>query len=240
MRYVGGKSRLAKSIAEAVQSRRAGRSKYIEPFMGGGATFARMAPMFDQASAGDVVEDLVLLWTAARNGWEPPTDVDDTLYNTLRDAGPSPVRGFVGFGCSFGGKWFGGRAKGGYNADGTPRNHAAESARAVLRLAPKMHGTDIRLRGYQDWTPDADTVVYCDPPYAGTQAYGAAGAFDSAMFWKTAESWVADGALVLVSEYEAPDGWVPVLTREHRQSLQHGKEGRPKTTETLWVHVSQL
>ncbi|KOG22017.1 DNA adenine methylase [Streptomyces viridochromogenes] len=239
MRYVGGKSRLARAISEAIQARRQGRSKYVEPFLGGGATFARMAPLFDHASAGDVVPDLVLMWQAAKNGWQPPTDVDDALYEALKTAGPSPVRGFVGFGCSFGGKWFGGRAKGGFNADGTPRNHAAESARAVLRLAPRMAGADVRQCGYQDWRPDADTVVYCDPPYAGTQSYGAAGAFDSALFWKTAESWVADGALVLVSEYEAPAGWVPALVTEHRQSLQHGKGGRPKTVETLWVHETQ-
>ena len=38
------------------------------------------------------------------------------------------LTGFVGFGCSFGGKWFGGYAR---NAGGT--NYAAQSKRSLLK-----------------------------------------------------------------------------------------------------------
>lgn len=240
MRYVGGKSRLAKSIADVVAEYRDGRTKYLEPFLGGGATFARVAPEFDSASAGDVVPDLVLMWQAARDGWIPPTDVDDEMYASMKTAEPSALRGFVGFGCSFGGKWFGGRARGGFNAGGAPRNHAAESSRKVARMGTALAGAEIELRGYRDWTPGDDTVIYCDPPYAGTQGYGAAGGFDSEDFWRTAGRWTSDGALVLVSEYAAPAGWVSVMSRSHRQSLQGGTDDRPTTTERLWVHADAL
>lgn len=37
MRYVGGKSRSAKYIAEQVRAhRRSGQTRYVEPFLGGG------------------------------------------------------------------------------------------------------------------------------------------------------------------------------------------------------------
>lgn len=236
MRYVGGKSRIAKHIEGVILARRGHRQRYVELFIGGGAVLARIAPHFEHVRAGDVSPDLVLMWQAVAQGWTPPTEVDDTMYAYLRDAEPSAIRGFVGFGCSFGGKWFGGRARGGKMADGSPRNHAAESARAVARIAQGIRGASIAQRDYRDWAVDANTVIYCDPPYADTQGYAAAGAFDSAEFWSVAEKWHRTGALVVVSEYSAPEGWVPVVEKSHRQSLQNGRDGRPKTTEYVWVH----
>lgn len=191
--------------------------------------------MFDLAIGSDVVPELITMWAAARDGWRPPHMIDDDLYAKARNAEPGAERAFIGFGCSFGGKWFGGRARGGYNADGTPRNHAAESARAVVRVSEAMKGAVLISRDYRDHWVDSGTVVYADPPYAGTSGYEAAGSFDTAEFWKTMDSWHDIGALVIVSEYSAPDNWSPVWEKAHRQSLQHGRDGRPQTVERVWM-----
>jgi DNA adenine methylase len=235
VRYVGGKSKLATGICEAILRRLTDQTVYLEPFLGGGSTFAKVAPHFGTAYGSDVSEDLVLMWNALQDGWEPPTGVDDDLYESLRNAEPSALRGFVGFGCSFGGKWFGGRARGGYQSNGAPRDHSAESARAATRVAKSMKHARICRQDYRDWEPKSGWVVYADPPYAGTQGYSAAGAFDSAEFWSVMGSWAANGALVFVSEYAAPSPWEAVFTKRHIRSLQHGKDGRHPTVETLWA-----
>jgi len=231
---VGGKSRLAGKIAEYLSREAGDRRRYIEPFIGGGSVFAKVAPLFEQAEAGDASEDIVMMWLAVSDGWLPPEALTENDYKRLMTAPPSALRGFAGFGCSFGGKWFGGFARGGKMGNGEPRNHQSESFRAVKRMAPAFHGRKICQRDYREWQIDADCVVYCDPPYEGTQEYGAVGAFDSAEFWRTAQGWSESGALVLVSEYSAPKGWRPVLSMPHRQSLQHGADGRPETTERVW------
>lgn len=62
-------------------------------------------------------------------------------------------------------------------------------------------------RDYRDCTPDIDanTVVYCDPPYAGTTGYKGTDPFDHVEFWNTCRVWADAGAAVFVSEYSCPD-----------------------------------
>lgn len=238
MRYVGGKSRIAGQIAAAILEDLGPehRGVYIEPFLGGASVFGRLGPHFRLAMAGDSQPDIAMLWDAVlRDGWRPPEVVTLAEYEELRWAQPSPLRGFVGFGGSFGGKWFGGYARGGYEASGAPRNHQAESARAVARIAGWLEDTHTTVmhRPYDDWHVRAGDVVYSDPPYAGTQGYET-GAFDSAAFWRRMDDWVERGARVYVSEYEAPPTWTPIWHAESRQSLAMA-DRRHSVTERLFT-----
>lgn len=215
MQYLGGKSRIARPIADLILAARDGRSAYVEPFVGGAAVFSRVAPAFARAVALDVVPDLIALWQAVADGWLPPDDVTPEEYAAARASAPSALRGYVGFGCSFGGKWFGGYATNDtrLNKQGIPYRGPRYAAAALRKQAPTVRGGEFRLGDYSDAPVTADAVVYCDPPYAGTTGYGAAGPFDSARFWRTAEAWAALGAAVLVSELDAPAGWAEVWRR---------------------------
>lgn len=203
MQYLGGKTRLAKPIAEVIVSMAEGRATYVEPFMGGCSVLAAVAPKFGRVIGADAMPDLVMMWQAAQNGWVPPTTVTEDEYQAVRRAEPSALRGFIGFGCSFGGKWFGGYAR------SENRNHTAESSRLVHRRAVKLQGVEIRLSDYRALSDviGPDTAVYADPPYANTTGYTATGAFDSEEFWRTMDAWVDLGARVLVSEFQAPNHW---------------------------------
>ena len=104
VRYLGGKTRLAKHIANAILTDTPNRKTYLEPMIGGGSVFAAMAPHFDFAVGADIHPDLILMYQALAQGWLPPTYVTEEEYQTLKhDPEPSALRGFVGFGCSFGG-----------------------------------------------------------------------------------------------------------------------------------------
>ena len=236
MRYMGGKSRIAKEITKVMLELSDKREVYVEPFLGGGAVAEHMCPHFEAKYLSDAHEDLMLMWQALLEGWEPPEVVTPAEYAALRDAEPSALRGFVGFGGSFGGKWFGGFAKGGFQANGEPRNHQAESKRNLLKGAAKLRGAKVSAAGYQTLpTVPAAPLIYCDPPYAGTTSYST-DSFDSAAFWAKAQEWAEKGADVFVSEYSAPEGWDCVYVRDLKVSTNTA-DNRHTATEKLfrWV-----
>lgn len=238
MQYLGGKSRIARRLEAEILARKGGRTRYVEPFIGGGAVFAKVAPHFEDAVGMDVVPDLILLWQAIAEGWLPPEELTREEYDALRHAPPSALRGFAGFGCSFGGKWFGGYAKRDprINKRGIPYSGTRYAADALTRQAPNMQGRFI-LGDYTTAPVTADTVVYADPPYAGTTGYGAAGAFDTGRFWRTATAWAEEGAVVLVSELEAPEGWSAVWERAMPTYVRGGgKQRAAERVERLFAY----
>ena len=206
MLYLGGKTRSGREIAKCILSLTSHRTHYLEPFFGGGSSCIHLASQFEDVRVGDVHEDLILMWQAVQEGWRAPLHVTNEEYNRLKFAKPSALRGFAGFACSFGGKWFGGYARDGTDESRSyakPQAYRIDEIGSILRLSKAM----ILNVSYEQWDHKKG-VVYCDPPYAGTTKY--ATWFDSARFWKTMDKWSEEGATVFVSEYKAPTHWEQV------------------------------
>lgn len=213
MQYHGGKARLASTLSRVIREAAPDAHAYLEPFMGGASMAAAMAPHYPTVHLGDADPDLVALWTAARDGWEPPTELSREQYAALRqETEPTALRAFAAHGMSFGGKRWGGYAS---NARGD--DFAGAARRGVLKKGLALRGADIRQASYETWQPGAGWLVYCDPPYAGTTGYGAA--WDPAEFWEVMSAWRDRGAAVFVSEYAAPEGWAPVWSKPHRVNM---------------------
>lgn len=218
MRYLGGKSRLAKRIGAAILENTNQRGQYIEPMIGGGSVFFELAPHFQKSFGGDIQEDLILMYQALADGWTPPDTLTEDEWRELRDSPPSALRAFAGFGCSFGGKFFGGYGRA---RDGR-RNLAAEARRTLVayqRVMPNLSSAPIFIHGrFDEWLPPPGSVVYLDPPYAGTTGYTSKRSgvpiFDHDEFWATATRWAQSGVHVFVSEFNAPEGWAPIWERE--------------------------
>lgn len=241
MHYVGGKYRCAKAIMEQILRYAGDRTTYIEPFLGGAAIASRVAPYFPIVRLSDIHPDLVLMWRAAINGWIPPSDITLDEYKELRNAEPSALRGFAGFGASFGGKWFGGYGRHSI-VGGKPAKEftiTPGSARTVIRQADTMRHADITLTDYRDIRFSRNAVIYADPPYAGNVQGFTTGSFDTAEFWKYAEAWVISGAIVLVSERTAPDEWCEVWRKPVPDFLS-GNNVPDARLERLFVHETQL
>lgn len=234
MRYLGGKSKIAQRIAAVVLSSVQERGTYIEPFIGGGAVFEALAPHFAHPRAGDVHLDLMLMWQAVARGWIPPSVVTEEQHRWLRDQPPSALRGFVGFGCSFGAIWFSGFAR--PSASEADRNIAEEASRSVVRVCPILAHAEIRCCSYEQWDVRERDVVYCDPPYAGTTEYVDADGFDHLRFWRVLDGWVEAGAHVFVSEYTAPSHWRSVGEAMHKQHVAGG-QNFTTTTERLFTRA---
>lgn len=215
MKYMGSKARHAKEMLPVILAERKPGQWYVEPFVGG----ANMIDKVDGLRIGnDTHPQLIALLDAVSKGWVPPTVIDEDAYrlaNSRRSV--DAITGFIGFGCSYSGKWFGGYARGDGNS-GIPRNYAAESSRNLLKQAEKLSGVQFRCGSYLDLFIPPKSIIYCDPPYAGTTKY-ATGGFDHSSFWDWCEAKAKDGHTVFVSEYAAPNSWECVWEKTVNNTL---------------------
>lgn len=206
MRYLGGKSRLARHLAPFLLERLRGRV-FVEPFCGALNITAAMAPAGVRV-ASDLNPYLLTLYRALREGWTPPEHVtreDHARLKAARDPA-DPMTAFVGYGYSFGGDFFCGYL--------TPEGKNGNPRRSLLRKLERCADVVFARCTYERLRIDAGCLVYCDPPYAGTTGYSAVEGFDPAAFWETARRWTRAGAEVYVSEYTAPDDFVSVWSTD--------------------------
>lgn len=220
MRYFGGKQRIAKKIVEILKYERKGRV-YLEPFLGGGSVFCKM----DNPKIGsDTVPDLIEFWQAIQSGWLPPDTITKEQYEAAKEGLINgPLRAFIGFGCSFGGKWFGGYA----NTPG--RNYASNAKNSTLSKREGFIGAKLLCKDFFTWNVK-NYLIYCDPPYAGKIRPGTRQNFDTEMFWDHVRLLSEDNT-VLVSETEAPEDFKVVWEKEVKTDMQQSIR---KRTEKLF------
>lgn len=215
MKYMGSKNRHAKELLAIMLKDRKPDQFWVEPFVGG-------CNMIDKVSNPRIANDwhphLIAMWKEVAKGWEPPSQVSEELYALCRSSHTvNETTGFVGFGASYSGKWFGGYARGD-DANGNPRNYADESRRNILRQAPKLNGVEFYCGSYDELKIPSKSLVYCDPPYQGTTEYKTV-QFDYEKFWNWCRYMKNIGHTVFVSEYSAPDDFECVWEKRVNNSL---------------------
>jgi DNA adenine methylase len=231
MRYFGGKARIAAYIAPILMDEinHIGATRYIEPFIGGASVFCRVKTDVPRIGL-DACSPLIALWKYVQSGGELPDTVTEAEYQAAKAGLCEPwAQAFIGFGCSFAGKWFGGYAKSG------SRNYAANAKNSLAKRGKLLRTDDTFLaEHYNDPRHDLwnNAVIYCDPPYAGTTGYSAVGTWSPQIFWR----WVAKQAkcnTVLVSEYTAPSG-VPLVWEKCVVTDIRGGAGKIPRRERLY------
>jgi DNA adenine methylase len=226
MQYLGGKTRIAKQLAALIDSVREPGQWVWDPFCGGlsmSVALSEKGPVWST----DINPALISLYRAVQNGWQPPNEVSEETWRAAKFLPDSnPLKAFCGFGCSFGGKYFGGYARSSDRA-----NYAATSKRVVERDCAEalvfscLNFCDVEPR-------PLEALLYLDPPYKGTTGYAAARAFDSALFFAQALRWAAF-THVFISEYACPVG-VCVWETQKAKSVAGGNGGGRVATERLY------
>ena len=224
MRYFGGKARLGKQIANHINLLCGDIENYYEPFCG-------MCSILENINATnkygfDLHEDLILLLNAVNDGWIPPTSISEDEYNILKKSEPSILRGFVGFGCSNSGKFFGGYAR-----DSTGRNYTQNAHNSILKKVQKFGNVIFKNQAY-DILNVKDSVIYCDPPYNNTTGF-TVGKFDSNKFWEWVRN-ISVENIVIVSEYNAPEDFNVIWEKPVKTDMKNNNNRKINRVEKLY------
>jgi site-specific DNA-adenine methylase len=237
MRYLGGKSRYAKAIADVINPIRGSRTLW-DPFCGG---LASAAAFGGELVCSDVNAGLIALYRQLQADVNALDGVGECVTREIHAAAKrapvdDPLAAFIKFTCSFGGDPAGGFALEGVNfPSGTARNYATTGVNSLKRKFRTLDRAWFEVVDFlaADVTPElvpgfAACAIYLDPPYPGTTGYGFE--FDHELFRARARAWAAVTD-VWVSGYEWPADAGELVW----EAPAGGKRGLPtKGRERLW------
>ena len=213
MQYMGGKSRISKQISEILNSAINKDTPFVSLFCGSCAIESKVQA--DVKILNDKHPYLIAMWQALQNGWMPPDVVTKEEYYRVKanmDENPA-LTGFVGFGCSFGGKWWGGYAK-----DKRGDDYCGQAKRGLLKDLSGVVNATFTCLDYRDVEIPDNAVVYCDPPYANTTGY-TLGQFDTNEFWEYMRQ-LSKRCDVYISEESAPNDFECIWSKEKVRTLE--------------------
>lgn len=227
MQYQGSKVKFAKQMLKQILPYRRDGQWWVEPFCGS-------CSVTQYVSGNRIVSDsnyyLIEMRKALQNGWIPPDNISEHEYIRIKQAkenyAPELVA-FVGFGCSFGGKWFDGYAKNLRN-----ENYAKQARNSLIKRIENLSGAQYYCCDYKELEMPPNSLIYCDPPYAKTTRYYKS--FDHNSFWSWVRQKCRDGHLVFVSEYNASLDFESIWDYERNSSMDK-KSYNNTYTEKLFV-----
>jgi DNA adenine methylase len=240
MMYLGGKNRIATTIAKFIKRARGHNTPVVEPFVGGANVTVKLG---NPRYCSDNNWYLIQMWKALQGGWVPPDCVDVDTYKDIRDHKsnyPPELVAYVGFG-SFGGRWFAGYPRNSRNTDYWLKHYDSVMAQvadikgAVFQWCDYSRCLD-QLYSITGITANDNLIIYADPPYKGTTQY--CGKFDTKAFWQWCITQVERGHIVLVSETQATQDWVSVWSSD-RESTLKSSGVNVTVSEKLFIHKTQ-
>ena len=211
MQYMGSKASIARKLLEVMLPCRRPNQCWVEPFVGAGGMIQNVdGPRIGSDSDGYIVAFL----NAVRDGWVPDP-INKYLYRFIKcnkELFMPEYLAYVGYGCSFGGKWFGGFAH-----DSLGRNYSAIAIRSIKKQAPKLSNADFYHCEYNKLYIPPSSFIYCDPPYKNTTKYKID--FSHGLFWQWCRYMRDVGHTIFISEYTAPDDFECVFELRHKSKL---------------------
>ena len=246
MKYLGGKNKIGKYIANVMKERiRPGEvDGYLEPFCGSLGVTQHMTSDYN-VIASDTHSDLIALWKKVKaDKFISPKNMTEARYLKIKNQkSPSALKAFVGFGCSFGGKYFSGYAQ--KYTNGKNENYLRAVTNSMKKIQPKITNVKFKCCDYKKWKPK-NMLIYCDPPYkyskfpvkyrTSTKRYDV---FDSKVFWDTMRKWSKNN-YVFISEQEAPEDFISVWNRSTYRSASQSKKTRFKSPDVTKYRTEHL
>jgi DNA adenine methylase len=177
MKYMGGKSSYAKDIVRIATAERKKNQAWVETMVGGGNVIVQVPQKDGPRVGNDINWRMVALLDGLGNrGWQPPEHtITEEEYNKIKqdpDSYEPELVAFVATGMTFGSVWLSTFARDGEGK----RDYCRETRDFALKDAPFLKGVKFYSMRYEEFTPliPPESIVYCDPPYAGTTGYGGA------------------------------------------------------------------
>lgn len=239
MKYMGGKTRIAKEILPLILADRKEGQYFVEPFCGGCNVTDKV---LGNRIANDCNEYLIAMFEGLMSGEKYPEQISPELHSDVKACFRSGSNkyslgfiGWVGFMSTYRGTFFGG----GYSGipagnKGRPRDYISEAIRNVMQQVPKLQGVEFRSGDYRNLQIPDESIIYCDPPYMNTTGYSDGINHDE--FWQWCRERVYDGHRVYISEYQAPDDFIKVWEKPMLNCMNPDK----KATERLFIYEGQF
>ena len=235
MRYFGGKAKIGKPLSAFLNSQLKDGQPFYDLFAGGCNVISKIDGNRSRY-ANDVHKELIAMWQYVLDGGELPTEITAAQYQEIKQSESVPdwLKGFVGFGCSFAGKWWGGYARSKRGQD-----YCAGARNSTLKKASTMVGVTFTHGSYKDVVPEPSSMLYCDIPYRNTTGYST-GSFNHDEFYSWAVGMSHLGHAVLVSEYlhNLPDGWKVVWQHESKKGIRDKDGIQQPTIEIIMTPMS--
>lgn len=233
MHYLGGKERIAKHICEYLESVRKPGQVFTDLTVGGLSIIARMQK---PKKGYDIHDELVYFYQYLSHNPEMleklPEEIDEYQFKQVKDSLYEECwyRPFVEFGCTFGGKGF----SDGYartNAK-NPNGYAIGAKNSLRRKFKDLYGVEFKHQDLFDYEAKGE-LIYIDPPYQGTTKYNAVKPFNYKGFWDKVRELSKDND-VYVSEYEAPEDFECVWSKEKKLGLRTKDGKQPVRIEKIF------
>jgi len=242
MKYMGGKSAIAGEILPFIHSYLIVNNcdTYIEPFVGGANIIDKV--QCTNRIAYDKNKYLIAFFKHLQDGGELPEDVSREQYNDCREHFlandkyyPDWYIAAIGFLAGYNGKFFDGGYGGTAIENGKQRDYYQEAKRNVLGQIQNLADVKFDVSDYKDLNPH-NSVVYCDPPYCGTEGYlKVSKKFNHSEFWEIMRKWSVDN-IVLISEENAPEDFDVIWEKDVARTINNVE--KKKSTEKLYIHHS--
>lgn len=243
MRYSGSKRRFVKEFLPLLMEHTDENTIFVDAFCGGANVISEV-PLRNKVGI-EVNKYVCALWMHLHScGMEGiPQQVTKEEYMAIKNdyvnkgyEYPDWLIGYVGVCCSYGGAWFNGYAN--YNPNKN-EDHIAEAYRGLEKQVENFKffdTTEFFNCSYADFVYPKNSVIYCDPPYAGKKQYESD--FDNDAFWEWVREMSKNGYRVYVSEYAAPDDFKCVWSQHRKDGMGTTLPGRIQklVTEKLFVY----
>lgn len=226
MQYNGGKFRQVAHICPIINSFTKSGLPYYEPFVGGLNIPTKVVADSMHLSDGNLA--LVNMWNAALSGFKFPDNVSEVDYRGAYELpDEDPLKAFILIGCSFGGIYKGGFAR------GINGNYAAIAKRGIEKKISHIRHKCRKVEHILwEQFQASNAVIYLDPPYASSRPYPSMPKFDSTAFWTKCND-LAKNNIVLVSECDVPNSVEVLWERTVARTLGNKTDSRPIATEKL-------
>jgi DNA adenine methylase len=247
MAYLGGKATGSQHIIKILNNKIFNGMPYIEPFVGYAHILRRITGKSSYVASDSNQLLMVLLKHIQKSKEHLSVSADE--YKQLRlhpDIDPLKAA-YAAFTYSYNGKYFAGYTGNSRFLANKARNYPAERKRYYNKLHDNetFSSCTLKTRSYNMYTPEntRNSLIYCDPPYAGTAEYKNSFNFDGGFaaedFWNWVRSMSTSPAnnFVFVSEYSAPEDFVCVAQQTKHQSIA-GRGATRKREEIVFIHKS--
>lgn len=231
MKYMGGKTRIAKHIVPIMLGS-GDYQNFYDLSCGGGNLLDKIPQKYNRIGVDinpNVIEALTLIRDNPTSLPKNNTEFTEQHYNQLKQQkhSTSPMIGYCGFALSYAGKWFGGWCR----DSAGKRDYVKEAYNNAQKQSPLLQNTKLICCSYDEVEILPNSIIYIDPPYKNTTSYK--NSFDYEKFYK----WCLETSKkhkLFISEYEMPDSFECVWQKEIVSSLTQDT-GAKKGIEKLWV-----